>query len=286
MTTAPVLRPLKLCVHPRRGDVHAAHGAKPIEGTVPVASATHEQSELLAEGRKPRQILAAVAWVPNFEAIESECRESFNAIPCALALRMRPDCDATTLVYERDSVGEIETKLADVGRLPVAQPAIECVSHVARPSTGDHGARHVRPSDGTAGGLYLHHLDRDRHAVLVQSRNDFDRAINTGSLHLDQSLSKHRRVAQVQPEQMNLPCTVNCAELDTVHQVDAKCVGSLLTRCESVKRIMISDRNGLQISGFGQRDQFRRSCAAVGRGGVRMQIDVRALLPRRRGHDR
>src|SRR5678816_3244376 len=98
-----------------------------------------------------------MARMQHFDGIESKRGERAHAVRCRVFAGMRPHRDSARLMYQRDSVCHVESRLLNKCGTPPTQPLVEGLAKILGPSASHHRARDMRTTDCTTSRLSLIH---------------------------------------------------------------------------------------------------------------------------------
>src|SRR5436190_1444807 len=254
---------------------HHADGARTVGGTVPVGATARDQTHLIDEGPKARDVLWRVARMLHLDAVEPERDERLHALPRAAGTGMREDRQATGVMDHRDRFAHAQLILGDVRGPARAQIPIERIAHVGRPAVGDERTRHVRTADGAGPRLQEHVIERDLHALRLQQLDDTRGTPATHLAKRAQPALEHCRIAEMQTEQMCLRLPFDGAQLDAVHDSNSELGADRPGFGETGYRVVISERDRGERSALGGAHDFGGRAGPVRRRRMHVQIDDR-----------
>src|SRR5436190_11599903 len=273
--TSERLEPLILPPQPLDRHAHHADGARTVGGTVPVGATARDQTHLIDEGPKARDVLWRVARMLHLDAVEPERDERLHALPRAAGTGMREDRQATGVMDHRDRFAHAQLILGDVRGPARAQIPIERIAHVGRPAVGDERTRHVRTADGAGPRLQEHVIERDLHALRLQQLDDTRGTPATHLAKRAQPALEHCRIAEMQTEQMCLRLPFDGAQLDAVHDSNSELGADRPGFGETGYRVVISERDRGERSALGGAHDFGGRAGPVRRRRMHVQIDDR-----------
>src|SRR3954470_16410380 len=114
--------------------------------------------------------------VPDLDSVESRCHQRLETLTTSIASWMRPDCDCSGFVRNRDRVLDRQSILRYEGTSVVAEVARERIAKIGNDSTRDHGSRDVGAAARPAVGLLQDLVQRERHAKSIELFHDPARA--------------------------------------------------------------------------------------------------------------
>lgn len=231
---------------------------------------------MLRERSDTRDVLRRVAGVPNLDAIQADLAQRLETCARRLSAGVSEHRYATRLVYERDGVAHWKVILVDVSRSAKSKPAVEGFPLVARASERYDCASDVGPADRTLPGILEYPLHGNRYSELLEPLHDPLRARATALAKSGEAGLHDFEARDVQPEHVHLSAVVR-AQLDAWYDADTQCFTRLRRRRNARERIVIGERDRIELRSRGGLHHFRGRQRAVRCGGVHVQVHQAAL---------
>ena len=272
-----------LCLKPSEWDLHRAEHASALHGPMPVRPPTHDEAEMRRERGEPLLIVARMTRMPNLDTVHSGGGERFDHLASSVAAGMREDRNATRLVNQRDSVGDLQAFFVDIGGLAGGEIPVEGLARVFHETTGDQRARHVRPTNRAAVRRREHRVDRHGHTDRVQLCDDLfgaRAAMPTNDLEV---LLHRVHIANVEPEQMHFILPEVHAELDPGDDAESAGIGGDLRLSDARESVVIGEGEGGESGGVRRGNGRGRARGTVRGRGVRVQIHMPISVRHQRG---
>lgn len=266
----PSILELKPCFR----NVHVTDDAVAFCSTMPVGAAARNQIEFGRKSLEPNCVSRRVARVPDLYPVETVASQSCETLASAVAPRVGPDREGSSTVRNSNGVGYIEPRLGNVRGLPCSEEPIEYIAVVARETGANENSRDMRPAKRPTPRFGKDIFERYRKPQFGEPFDNAASALDAFVLEAFERRSDGVGIADVQCEKMDLEVTIVGAELATAHDANAESHSSRYGLVVSGDGIMIGYRDRLQFRTHGGLNELGRRDRAIGRGRVRMKIDV------------
>ncbi len=170
-------------------------------------------------------------------------------------------------------------RLLDECRFAPSDESVEGIARVSRSSMADDRAGHMGPSHGPARGLLEDAFERHIDAQAVKTANHFlGSADPVGAAALQEAIQVLRPGRQVIAEHMHFAPRGGDGELTSGDNPHSITISRRERLGQAGQRVVIGERNRLQICGSGPLNDSRGRHSPIGRG--RMNVEVDQVLAR------
>jgi hypothetical protein len=188
---------------------------------------------------------------------------------------VRKDADATRASDERDGVDRVEGVLRDAGRPAVGDVPVERLLLGLDDPGLDHRLRDVRPNDVAAARDLADAFERDRQPERLELLDHELAAAQTRVTQTSELLAKGG-IVDVRPEAEDVDARAEVlgGELDAGNDVDADLDARRRRLLEAVGRVVVRERDDVELALGRQTNELGRRERAVGAVRMRVQVDA------------
>lgn len=219
--------------------------------------------------------------MPHFDAIESMLSEPGQSLARPLATGMRPYCECACRMREPDCVGNIQARFGNVGGFASTKQTVERVAIIHRvPITNQH-SRDVRPTKCATRCLGDDIVEADWSTVACQLIDNAPPAFGSLALESFETRPYCACVTDVEREKMNFEVAIVGTKFTATNNADAETCTSCNRLIVSGNRIVIGNRNGLQLRTLGSLDEldWRNRTIRSSRVGMQIYITLAGWFP-------
>ena len=240
---------------------------------MPVRTAAGYEIKKLRKRTQARDVFGAVARVEHLDPVKSELDEGLKSFPPSVLSRMRDHGKTAAVVNELHAVTEQKSLLLHVRGASRAEKSVERLPLVARPASGDEGARDVRTANGSVPRLAEHRLNIDGDAQHIELLNDAFRPGATGLPHVRQRRLQSVNSNDVKAEQVDLSILAHHAQLDARNDAQAEARPRVASCGDARQRVVIRECQRPETGTKCRLDYAVWSQRAVRRGRMGVQVD-------------
>ena len=186
--------------------------------------------------------------MPDLDAVEAGGDQWLETLTPAAVTRMRPDCNCTRLVGDRDRIlnGELVLRYE---RAPFgAKVACERVAKITHHSTGNHRSRHVWSPNRSAIRLQENFIQCQRDAQLVEPVDYPSRARVPRNPQIGQPLFERPQLGEMKREQVNFMVLIISTQLDTGDHANSGALRRFARRTNAVYGVVIRERESREAA--------------------------------------
>src|SRR5665213_123268 len=192
-----------------------------------------------------------MARMSYFHTVQSLLRKSGQPLARTIATRMRPYSERACRVRKTDCVRHFKARLGDVGGLTSAEQTIERIAIIRRVAVPNQHSRDMRSTKCTTGCLSDDIIHADWCTMPCQLLDNFPAALGSLALEALETRPYCAGITDVKGEKVNFEAAVVGAQFTAAHNADAQTCTSRNRLIVSGNRIVIGNRNGLQVRTLG-----------------------------------
>ena len=266
--------PYVLQIEPCFGNVHVTEYAIPFGCAMPIRAAARHNVQIGRELHESNNVGGSVAWMPDFDTIESVGRQTRQTLACSIAPRMCPHRQRARRVCQTDRIGNVQPRVRHICRLAGTEVTVECFAVIRRVAGANQNASDVRSAECGTSRLGHNLVNANGYAGAGQAFDYGVSTLNTLALESFETRPDCAGVADMQSEQMYLEVSVVRTQLTSAHHSDSDTLTHRDCLIVAGDCVVVRYRDCLEVCSLGRLDKIGGGHSAIGGRRVRVQIDI------------